>query len=146
LRHGERTVIEYVAHVRAFLAWAEAKGLTLAGMKREDLVAYQSELFALRRGDGKPYSAGFQANRFSALKSFFGFLTRRQLVLHDPMAGLERPRLETRLPRTILTLREARKIIEAPSTRTPLQASVPSPRRSSTTSIRSNTPIASAKG
>ena len=120
LRHGERTVIEYVAHVRAFLAWAEAKGLTLAGMKREDLVAYQSELFALRRGDGKPYSAGFQANRFSALKSFFGFLTRRQLVLHDPMAGLERPRLETRLPRTILTPREARKIIEAPSTRTPL--------------------------
>ena len=32
LRYGERTVAEYVAHVRAFLAWAEAKGLTLAGL------------------------------------------------------------------------------------------------------------------
>jgi integrase/recombinase XerD len=120
LRYGERTVIEYLAHVRAFLAWAEAKGLTLASLRREDLVAYQSELFALRRGDGRPYSAGFQANRFSALKSFFGFLTRRLLLLHDPIAGLERPRLETRLPRTILTAREARKVIEAPGTRTPL--------------------------
>lgn len=120
LRYGERTVTEYVAHVRAFLAWAEAKGLTLTGLKREDLVAYQSELFALRRHDGKPYSAGFQANRFSALKSFFGFLTRRLFVLHDPMAGIERPRLETRLPRTILTPSEARKVIEAPGGRTPL--------------------------
>ncbi len=120
LRYGERTVPEYVAHVRAFLAWAEAKGLTLASLKREDLSAYQSELFALRRSDGRPYSAGFQVNRFSALKSFFGFLTRRMLLLHDPIAGLERPRLETRLPRTILTPREARKIIEAPGTTTPL--------------------------
>jgi integrase/recombinase XerD len=120
LRYGERTVIEYLAHVRAFLAWVEAKGMTLAGLRREDLVAYQSELFALRRGDGKPYSAGFQANRFSALKSFFGFLVRRRIILSDPTAGLERPRLETRLPRAILSPVEARKLVEAPDTETPL--------------------------
>jgi integrase/recombinase XerD len=120
VRYAERTVSEYVAHVRAFLAWTEAKPLTLKTLKREDLVGYQTELFALRRSDGKPYSGGFQANRFSALKSFFGFLRRRQLVLNDPTAGLERPRLETRLPRTILTPSEARKVIEAPGRRTPL--------------------------
>ncbi len=120
VRYGERTVPEYVAHVRAFLAWAEVNGLTLTGMRRDDVAAYQSTLFALRRKDGKPYSGGFQANRFSALKSFFGFLTRRQLLLHDPMAGLERPRLETRLPRTVLTPSEARRIIEAPRTKTPI--------------------------
>ena len=39
------------------------------------------------RSDGRPYSAGFQANRFSALKSFFGFLTRRLLVLARPDGG-----------------------------------------------------------
>jgi integrase/recombinase XerD len=120
IRYAERTVPEYVAHVRGFLMWAEAKGLLLAGLKRQDLLAYQSELFALRKGDGKPYSAGFQVNRFSALKSFFGFLTRRLLILHNPIAGLERPRLETRLPRTILTSREARRVLEKPDTRTPL--------------------------
>lgn len=120
LRYGERTVPEYVAHVRAFLAWAEDKGLSLAGLKKQDLLAYQTELFTLRKSDGRPYSAGFQVNRFSALKSFFGFLTRRLLILQDPTAGLERPRLETRLPRTILTPREARRILEAPGARTPL--------------------------
>ncbi len=120
VRYAERTVPEYVAHVRAFLGWSEARLLRLAKLTREDLVGYQSELFAMRKRDGKPYSAGFQANRFSALKSFFGFLSRRRLVPHDPMAGLERPRLGTRLPRTILTPSEARRIIETPRARTPL--------------------------
>ena len=101
LRYAERTVPEYVAHVRGFLAWTEAKGLQLAGLRRQDLASYQSELFALRKRDGKPYSTGFQVNRFSALRSFFGFLTRRLLILHNPIAGLERPRLETRLPRRV---------------------------------------------
>jgi len=121
LRYAERTVPEYVAHVRGFLAWTEAKGLQLAGLRRQDLAAYQSELFALRKRDGKPYSTGFHVNRFSALRSFFGFLTKRLLILHNPIAGLERPRLETRLPRTILTAREVKKIIEAPAARTPLE-------------------------
>jgi integrase/recombinase XerD len=120
LRYGERTVPEYIAHVRSFFAWLDHKQLTLTAVKRQDLQAYQTELFALRKRDGKPYSAGFQINRVSALKSFFGFLTRRQILLADPTAGLTRPRLETRLPRTILSPKEARKLVEAPDTKTPV--------------------------
>ena len=115
LRYGERTVLEYLAHVRAFLAWAEAQGLTLAGAEaRGSAAPTRASSSRCGRSDGKPYSAGFQANRFSAVKSFFRFLTPRLLLLHDPIAGLERPRLETRLPRTILTRAEARKLVEAP--------------------------------
>jgi integrase/recombinase XerD len=120
LRYGERTVPEYLSHVRALLAWLDAKGLPLAAVKQQDLLAYQSELFALRKTDGRPYSVGFQVNRLSALRSFFGFLSRRGLILHDPSVGIQPPRLETRLPRTILTPAEARKVIEAPELRTPL--------------------------
>jgi integrase/recombinase XerD len=120
LRYGERTVVEYLSHVRAFLAWLEDKAVALAAVKKQDLLAYQSELFALRKRDGRPYSPGFQVNRLSALRSFFGFLSRRLLILQDPSAGIEPPRLETRLPRTILTPSEARKVIEAPDPRMPL--------------------------
>jgi integrase/recombinase XerD len=120
LHYGERTVVEYLAHVRAFLAWLDQKGLALAAVKRQDLQAYQTELFALRKRDGKPYSAGFQVNRLSALKSFFGFLTRRQILLADPTSGLAQPRLESRLPRAILSLGEARRLVEAPDTQVPL--------------------------
>jgi integrase/recombinase XerD len=121
LRYGVRTVPEYLAHVRAFLAWLDQKGLGLTAVKRQDLHAYQAELFALRKRDGKPYSAGFQVNRFSALKSFFGFLVRRQLLLADPTFGVEGPRLESRLPRAILSPQEARRLVEAPDTTSPME-------------------------
>ncbi len=121
LRYAERTVPEYVAHVHAFLGWLDARGLALPAVTRADLQRYQAELFAIRKPNGTPYSAGFQVNRLSALKSFFGFLVRRQILLADPTAGLERPRLETRLPRVILTPREARRLVEAPRGRTPLR-------------------------
>lgn len=120
LRCAERTVPEYVAHVRAFLTWVEARSLTLPALTRADLQRYQTDLVAQRKPNGTPYSAGFHVNRLSALKSFFSFLLRRHLVLLDPTAGLERPRLEIRLPRAILTPREARRIVEAPRARSPL--------------------------
>jgi integrase/recombinase XerD len=120
LRYGVRTAVEYLAHVRAFFSWLDRKKLTLTSLRRQDLQAYQTDLFAFRKKDGKPYSVGFQVNRFSALKSFFGFLVRRRIILSDPTAGLERPRLETRLPRAILSPVEARKLVEAPDTETPL--------------------------
>lgn len=120
LRYATRTVEGYLSHVRAFFAWAEGKGLTLIAVRKPDLLAYQSELFAMRKKDGKPYSVGSQVNRLSALRSFFGFLSRRGMILGDPMAGIEPPRLETRLPRTILTPGEARKVVLAPDPRSPL--------------------------
>ncbi len=120
LRCAERTVPEYVAHVRAFLAWVETRDLTLPALTRADLQRYQTDLVAQRKPNGTAYSAGFHVNRLSALKSFFGFLLRRHIVLLDPTAGLERPRLEIRLPRAILTPREARRIVEAPRARSPL--------------------------
>jgi integrase/recombinase XerD len=120
LRYGERTVPEYLSHVRSFLGWLDARSLALETVRKQDLLTHQSELFALKKRDGRPYSAGFQMNRLSALKSFFRFLVRRLLILQDPTAGLEGPRMEKRLPRTILTPREARQLVEAPAARTPV--------------------------
>src|SRR5829696_8096552 len=77
VRYSERTAPEYMAHVQAFLAWVQAKGLTIISLTRCDLATYQTELFALRKSDGQPYSCGFQMNRFTAIKSFFRFLMRQ---------------------------------------------------------------------
>jgi integrase/recombinase XerD len=120
VRYAAPTAPDYLAHVRAFLAWVEQNGLTVASLNRNDLVTYQGELVALRRDDGRPYSAGFQLARITAIKSFFRFLLRRMLILSDPTTALERPRMELRLPRTILTPQEARRIVEAPRERTPI--------------------------
>jgi len=120
LRCSERTVPEYVSHLRSFVCWAQGRGFGLAAIRGEHLQAYQADLFARRQRNGHPYSAGAQANRLSALKSFFRFLVRRGVRRSDPSAVLERPRIELRLPRTILTPGEAERLVEAPRGRSPL--------------------------
>ncbi len=119
VRYTERTPPSYLPHVHAFLGWLSARGIELGAVRTEDLAAYQSELFALRKKDGRPYAASYQSMRLSVLKSFFRFLARRGFLLHDPSAEIEHPKTESRLPRTILTKDEARRILEAPDTNTP---------------------------
>lgn len=119
VRYTERTPPSYLPHVHAFLGWLSARGIELGAARTEDLAAYQSELFALRKKDGRPYAASYQSMRLSVLKSFFRFLARRGFLLHDPSAEIEHPKLDSRLPRTILTKEEARRILEAPDIKTP---------------------------
>jgi integrase/recombinase XerD len=120
LRCADRTITEYLSHVRAFVGWAQERRLGLTCLVREDLVRYQAELFGRRRSDGRAYSSGFHANRYTALKCFFAFLIRRGISSFDPLAGLQRPRQESRLPRSILTPAEARRVLEAPCDGTPV--------------------------
>jgi integrase/recombinase XerD len=119
VRYAPRTPPAYMAHVYAFLEWLAGRGLDLLEVKAKDLHAYQTYLYAFRRKDGKPYAAAYQGTRLVVLKHLFRFLYRRGYLLHDPGADIELPRLEKRLPRTILTSAEMRKILEAPDTKTP---------------------------
>jgi integrase/recombinase XerD len=120
VRMAEQTVRGYRFHVVAFLDWLTARGVEIAEVKPADMTAHQNALVAARH-DGKPYSIGYQQNRVSALKSFFGFLTRRGYLLQDPARVLDMPRPESRLPRTILTRDEAKKIIEAARGKSPCE-------------------------
>lgn len=119
VRYAERTGPQYMAHVEIFLAWMAARNVELLEVKSADLHAYQSHLFAFRMKGGRPYSSAYQGAQLAALRNFFRFLYRRHYVLFDPAATLEMPRVDKRLPRVILTLDEARRIVEAPGTKTP---------------------------
>jgi integrase/recombinase XerD len=119
VRYEAKTAHEYLREVGSFLAWLENRGVALAQARTEDVLSYQSFLYAQRKPNGKPYSSGNLKNRIKALKSFFRFLYRRRYLLHDPAASIDYPRSERRLPRVILTREEARKILEAPNTKTP---------------------------
>jgi integrase/recombinase XerD len=118
VRYEAKTAHEYLREVGSFLSWLENRGVALAQARTEDVLSYQSFLYAQRKPNGKPYSSGNLKNRIKALKSFFRFLYRRRYLLHDPAASVDYPRSERRLPRVILTREEARKILEAPDTMT----------------------------
>jgi integrase/recombinase XerD len=119
VRYATRTVPAYLSDVRVFLAWLDEKGVEITDVRIQDLLAYQTDLYAARKKDGRPYSTSIQVNRLSAIKSFFRFLYRRSFMLHDPAAAVDYPRSELRLPRGILSKQEARKIVEAPDGKSP---------------------------
>ena len=113
LRLAEDTAVRYVARLRTFLDWLARHGTALFEVRTEDLLSFQSELVARCHEDGRLYSVGYQRNQTTALKCFFRFLARRGYMLHDPSAGVGYPREEHRLPRVILTPREAGRLIAA---------------------------------
>lgn len=119
VRYAPKTTRDYLRQVRRLLLWLETRGLRLADVRTEDMIAYQGELYRRRKDDGKPLTSGAQKNAVMALKSFFRFLHRRSYLLSDPSAAVECPRMEKRLPRVVLTRDEALRILEATDGKTP---------------------------
>jgi integrase/recombinase XerD len=119
LRYGKRTVPNYLHDVGEFLGWLSERGLELTEVRSQDLETYQNALLSLRRKDGKPYSIGNQHNRLSAIKSLFRFLYQRGYVLSDPTTRLDYHLKEVRLPRAILTEKEARRVLDAANDTSP---------------------------
>ena len=120
VRYTAKVAHDTLHAVRVFLAWLGERGIALAGVRSEDLIAYQSAVMALRKADGAPYSSGNLAHRIGAVKGLFRFLFRAGYLLTDPSGVLEYPGREERLPRGVLTREETRKLVEAPDTSTPL--------------------------
>jgi integrase/recombinase XerD len=117
--HAEKTAKTMLFHARLFLGWLEDRGTSLLDVRTADVEAYQVHVCALRQKDGTPYSIAEQTHRLANVKTLFRFLYRRGYVLSDPSGAVEYPRPEKRLPRTILTREEARKLVEARETETP---------------------------
>ena len=119
LRYAPRTITGYVREIKRLLEWLKEKGLALVDVRTDDLMTYQGELYKRRRKDGKPVTSGNQKNAVMAIKSFFRWLYRRNLLLSNPSAAIEYPKIERRLPRVILTREEAKKILDTAKGKTP---------------------------
>ncbi len=119
LRHAERTVPHYLRLVWWFLTWLHERGIALSDVNTATLVSYQGDLLVRAKKDGKPYSISTQLHCLTAVRSFFRFLYRRGYLLHDPSASLELPRMEKRLPRSVLTPQEVSRILRAANDDTP---------------------------
>ena len=119
LHYSERTAPDYLSHVRSFLEWSLERGLELTEIRTRDLQSYQNELLGKRKQNGTPYSLGFHHNRLVAIRSLFRFLYKNGYLLHDPARAVELKQKEKRLPRVVLTLKEAKRILAASSGTSP---------------------------
>jgi integrase/recombinase XerD len=62
------------------------------------------------------YASSSVARKVAALKSFFHFLVARHVVVEDPTATLDSPKVKKRLPRT-LTFDDVERLLESPKER-----------------------------
>lgn len=83
------------------------------GEPRTQLLAY---LEALKR-QGR--SAATRARRLSAIKTFYAFLEREEIILDNPTRNLDAPKADRRLP-GVLSLEEVVRLIETPDVNTPM--------------------------
>jgi len=119
--YSERSIDEYEREVRLLFVFLDGRGITkLSGIRRDDLREYQTYLFHHKKKDDVPLSLSTQAKKLSAIKTFFSFLVKERYLLYDPSSEIERPRLSKRLPRGILTQREAARLLSMPDEGKPL--------------------------
>ena len=114
-----RSIEGYLYELRQFFDFLETQGIRqLAEVTRDTVEAYRLHLVCAEHR-GRHLTVGRQANRLSAVKTFFRFLTEEQFLLVDPASGVKLPRAPRALPKTLLTEREAVLLLESPDTTTP---------------------------
>ncbi len=113
-----RTVTETLAMLKRFITRMEARGITHADkITREAVKAYQVEIYESLNVSGRTNSIGYQNHLMGVVKQFLRFLKEEGYIISDPSKGIEYAKEPKRLPRTVLTLSEARKILHAPDTK-----------------------------
>jgi integrase/recombinase XerD len=91
--------------LKVFLAWAADRDLNRASqITRPILESHQRWLWRCTKANGQRLGWSTQRNRLSILKDFFRWLTRQDVLLHNPASELELPRMEKRLPQEALLL------------------------------------------
>jgi integrase/recombinase XerD len=103
------------------VAWCQDRGLTRPSeVTKPILERFQAHLFHRRKENGEPLSLATQQNHLTAARGFFRWLSRQNLILYNPASELLLPRLGKRLPKHVLTVQEAERVLAVPDARTPL--------------------------
>ena len=71
---------------------------------------YRRYLYDYRQENGRPLRFVTQHSRLSAIRAFFAFLARENLILYNPASELDLPKVEERLP-MVLTVKEVEKVL-----------------------------------
>ena len=113
--HSRRDAVNF------FLTWAGERDLHQAGqVTRPILEAYQRWMWRYTKPNGKRLGWRTQALRLSGLKDFFRWLTRQNVLVHNPASEIELPLPEKRLPHDVPTRAEVEQLLAVPDVADPL--------------------------
>ena len=113
--YSPHTVESRDVYLRYFIIWCDERGLTKPQqLDRPILERYQAHLFYYRKADGEPLSTRSQHVRIIPIRGWLKWLVRQGHLLYSPAADLVLPRLEKRLPKAILSAKEAETVLAVP--------------------------------
>ncbi len=113
--YSPRTIETREAYLRYLIAWCDERSITKPQqIDRPILERYQRYLFYYRKRDGEPLSTRSQHSRIIPIRHWFSWLVKKGHLLYSPATDLELPRLEKRLPKAILSAREAETVLAVP--------------------------------
>lgn len=119
--YAEGTIEGRTFDLKFFLAWAEERDLKQASqITRPILEAFQRSLWRYTRPDGQRLGWTTQRTRVGTIKDFFRWLTKQNVLLHNPASELEMPRPEKRLPQEVLSVSEVERLLAVPNVADPL--------------------------
>ena len=107
--------------IKVFMNWCADRELSRAGqITRPILEAYQRWMWRSIKANGKPLGWSTQRNRISILKDWFKWMTKQNVLMHNPASELDLPRMEKRLPGAALTLAQMEALLAVPNLADPL--------------------------
>jgi integrase/recombinase XerD len=102
---------------KVFFTWAAERDLTRATqITRPILESYQRWLWRYVKANGQRLGWSTQREHLGALKDFFRWLARQNVIIHNPASEIELPRPEKRLPQEVLTQAQVEKLLSIPDT------------------------------
>ncbi|WP_226051436.1 site-specific tyrosine recombinase XerC [Dickeya chrysanthemi] len=115
-RNGSEATLKVQTHHQyRFIRWAAERGVHYgAEVTRPVLERYQRHLYQYRKSNGELLSTRTQRTALQPLQVWFKWMTKQHLILANPAADLELPKLEKRLPRTILSVEDVEQVLALP--------------------------------
>jgi len=122
LKNYSAVTIRYAGvYLRYFAEWCEEREVRRPSEVTRDLLErYQRFLFHFQKKNGRPLSSATQAQRLLALRGFFKWAARNNLVLVNPTTDMELPKRERGLPKVVPNPEEMERILARPDVRAPL--------------------------
>lgn len=101
-----RTLANYRHAISSFRTWARS----FPGWERADADLFRDYLFEMMKSEKARATIRLH---FAALRSFYKFLGRRQGLKHNPLAEIQLPKQEKRLP-VVMTQKQVTELLETP--------------------------------
>lgn len=119
--YSDKTIINREFYLFWFLEWCGQRGLIRPSeITKPILERFQRYLFHYRKKNGDPLTFRSQYNRLVAIRAWFKWLARQNHILYNPASEIELPKLESRLPKAVLSEGEAENVLNQPDISEPM--------------------------